>query len=207
MVRIVLRVLADRPTGAALPIAGERTERRDAAENRRRILEAAREVLARRGAAGMSMEAVAREAGVGKATVFRRFGDRAGLTQALIVDYMGAFQDGFLFGPPPLGPGAEAADRLEAFLVELVRVHLAHLDLAVAHDVTPGAASAPVYATLLLHAAILLREVAPDADERVLAGYLISAVAPGVLLRMRQQFDVRPGDLEDAARRLVRGLR
>lgn len=199
-------VPAHQPTGASLPIAGDRPERRDAAENRRRILCAARVVIERRGTAGISMEEVAREAGVGKATVFRRFGDRAGLTQALIEDYMGAFQEAFLFGPPPLGPGAPGAERLEAFLVELVRLHLAHLDLAVAHDVTPGSASAPIYAALLVHAAFLVREVAPEADERVLAGYLLSAVAPGVLARMRQHFGADPADLEDAARRLVRGL-
>lgn len=187
-------------------MAGERVERRDAAENRRRILRAARVVIERRGAEGISMEEVAREAGVGKATVFRRFGDRAGLTHALIEDYMGRFQEAFLFGPPPLGPGAGAADRLEAFLAGLVRVHLAHLDLAVAHDITPGSASAPIYATLVVHAALLVREVAPDADEHVLAGFLLSAVAPGVLLRMRQHFDARPEAIEDAARRLVRGL-
>jgi hypothetical protein len=77
----------------------------------------------------------------------------------------------------------------------------------VAHDLTPGSASAPIHATLLIHAAILVRDVVPDADERVLARCLFSAVAPGVLLRMRQHFDARPEDLEDAARRLVRGLR
>jgi AcrR family transcriptional regulator len=199
-------VPADVPTGASLPIAGDRPERRDAAENRRRILEAARAVVAARGTAGISMEAVAREAGLGKATVFRRFGDRGGLTQALIEDYMGEFQEAFLFGPPPLGPGAPARERLEAFLVGLVRVHLANLDLAVAHDVTPGSATAPIYAMLLVHAAILVREVAPEADDRVVAGYLLSATAPGVLARMRDLFGATPEGLEDGARRLVRGL-
>ena len=119
---------------------------------------------------------------------------------------MGEFQQAFLFGPPPLGPGAAPGERLEAFLVGLVRVHLAHLDLAVAHDVTPGSAAAPIYAALLVHAAILVREVAPDADDRVVAGYLLSAVAPGVLARMRDHFGATPEALEDAARRLVRGI-
>jgi AcrR family transcriptional regulator len=190
-----------------LPIAGERAGRRDAAANRQRILEAARSVIAQGGTDGLSMEAVAREAGLGKATVFRHFRDRAGLTQALMEDYMGEFQQAFLFGPPPIGPGAPAAERLEAFLVELVRVHLANLDLALAHDVTPGSASAPIYATLLVHAAILVREVAPGANDRVVAAYLLNAVAPRVLARTQVQFDATPEDLEDAARRIVRGLR
>jgi len=49
----------------------------------------------------MTMDAVASAAGVGKGTVFRRFGDRAGLTVALLDDYMLEFQDAFLSGPPP----------------------------------------------------------------------------------------------------------
>src|ERR1700726_2677170 len=67
-----------------------------------------------------SMQAVATAAGVGKGTVFHRFGDRDGLTQALLDDYMRDFQDAFLHGPPPLGPGAPPDERLAAFVVELV---------------------------------------------------------------------------------------
>jgi AcrR family transcriptional regulator len=51
---------------AELPIVGVPRERADAAANRVRILEAARRVLAERGAEGTSIDAVANEAGVGK---------------------------------------------------------------------------------------------------------------------------------------------
>ena len=56
------------------------------------------------------MPAVATEAGVGKRTVFDR--DRDGVTGALIDEYMRAFQDEFLRGAPPLGPGAPPQERL-----------------------------------------------------------------------------------------------
>src|SRR4030088_1516915 len=95
-----------------LPMAGVPRERADAAVNRVRILQAARGVLAERGAEGTSIDAVACEAGVGKGTVFRRFGDRSGLFQALSDEHLREFQDAFLFGPPPLGPGAPAEERL-----------------------------------------------------------------------------------------------
>ncbi len=76
--------------------------------------------LAEQGREALTMQAVATAAGVGKGTVFHRFGDRDGLTGALLDDYMRGFQDAFLHGPPPLGPGAPPTDRLEAFVVELV---------------------------------------------------------------------------------------
>ncbi|MEU5248075.1 TetR/AcrR family transcriptional regulator [Streptomyces asoensis] len=62
-------------------------------------------------------------AGVGKGTLFRRFGDRNGLLLALLDDVEGEFHDAYTCGPPPLGPGAPAQDRLTAFgraLVERV---------------------------------------------------------------------------------------
>lgn len=95
-----------------LPLAGAPRERADAAANRVRILQAARRVLAERGAAGTSIDAVASEAGVGKGTVFRRFGDRSGLFQALSDEHLRVFQDAFIAGPPPLGPGASPGERL-----------------------------------------------------------------------------------------------
>src|SRR5258707_1808392 len=76
------------------------------------------------------MDAVAAAAGVGKGTLFRRFGDRAGLTEALLDDATAALQDAFLSGPPPLGPGAPASVRLEALVDELLRLMDANLDFA-----------------------------------------------------------------------------
>ena len=54
------------------------------------------------------MEAVAAAAGVGKGTVFRRFGDRTGLVRALISDTEIEMQERMIRGAPPLGPGAPA---------------------------------------------------------------------------------------------------
>jgi AcrR family transcriptional regulator len=54
------------------------------------------------------MEAIAQEAGVGKATLFRRFGDRNGLLLLLMDDAEARFRQSCTAGPPPLGPGAPA---------------------------------------------------------------------------------------------------
>jgi AcrR family transcriptional regulator len=53
-------------------------ERGDAARNRRRLLATAREMLAEQGADKLTMDALAERAGLGKGTVYRRFGTRAG---------------------------------------------------------------------------------------------------------------------------------
>ena len=60
----------------------ERPLRRDAERNRQRILEAARVVFAQRGLSG-SHDDIAREAGVGVGTVYRRFPDKEQLIDAL----------------------------------------------------------------------------------------------------------------------------
>lgn len=59
--------------------------RADAARNRRRILDAARTVFAEHGL-GVGVEAVAREAGVGVGTIYRRFPTKEQLLQAIVDD-------------------------------------------------------------------------------------------------------------------------
>jgi AcrR family transcriptional regulator len=90
-------------------------ERGDAARNRALLLEAARRLIAEHGADAVSMDDIAAAAGVGKGTVFRRFGSRAGLMMVLLDEDERASQEAFLFGPPPLGPDAPPLERLLAF--------------------------------------------------------------------------------------------
>lgn len=64
--------------------------RRDAAENRERILDAARTLLADRGLEA-SMDEVARAAGVGAATLYRRFPTKEALLDAILGDVVERF--------------------------------------------------------------------------------------------------------------------
>ncbi|MFE0249847.1 TetR/AcrR family transcriptional regulator [Streptomyces sp. NPDC059010] len=66
--------------------------RSDAERNRGRIIAAARKVFARDGL-GASMASVAREAGVGIATMFRRFPTKEELVAAVFADRMDAYAD------------------------------------------------------------------------------------------------------------------
>jgi AcrR family transcriptional regulator len=92
-----------------------RAERADAARNRLHLLATARQMLAEQGADRLTMDGLAERAGLGKGTVFRRFGTRAGIFQALLDDDERAFQQQVLSGPPPLGPGATPMERLIAY--------------------------------------------------------------------------------------------
>jgi AcrR family transcriptional regulator len=91
------------------------TERGDAARNRVLLLEAARRLIDEHGTDAITMDAVAAAAGVGKGTLFRRFGSRAGLMLVLLDEDEKTLQQSFMFGPPPLGPGAPPLQRLIAY--------------------------------------------------------------------------------------------
>ncbi|MBM0260344.1 TetR/AcrR family transcriptional regulator, partial [Micromonospora sp. 4G55] len=120
-------------------------ERADAARNRAAVLDAAATLFRERGVEAVSMDAVAAAAGVGKGTLFRRFGDKAGLATALLDEQERGLQSAILFGPPPLGPGpadapAPARDRLRAFVDAYLDYLLAHLDLVrISETAAPGA--------------------------------------------------------------------
>jgi AcrR family transcriptional regulator len=66
----------------------ERPLRKDAERNRQRVLAAAREVFAERGL-GVSLDDIAKHAGVGVGTVYRRFPDKEQLIDALFEDRVG----------------------------------------------------------------------------------------------------------------------
>jgi len=104
-------------------------ERGDAARNRALLLDAARRLVAERGADAVTMDDVAAAAGVGKGTLFRRFGSRSGLMLVLLDEDEKVQQEAFMFGPPPLGPDAAPLDRLIAYGRMRLRFVWSHLAL------------------------------------------------------------------------------
>jgi AcrR family transcriptional regulator len=83
------------------------------------------------------MDDVATAAGVGKGTLFRRFGSRAGLMIVLLDEDEKAEQQAFMFGPPPLGPGASPLTRLLAYGRERLRFTWDHRVLLSAANTDP----------------------------------------------------------------------
>lgn len=72
------------------------SERKDAAANRQAIMDAARDLFVARGVAPVTMADIAKEAGVGKGTLYRRFAHKGELCLALLDKELQAFQDGAL---------------------------------------------------------------------------------------------------------------
>jgi AcrR family transcriptional regulator len=160
-------------------------ERSDAARNRRALLDAAAELIAESGPAALTMRGVAQRAGVGKATVSRRFGNRAGLMLALLDHSEEQLQSAVITGPPPLGPGADPIERLVAF-------GRAKLDLIAAQGDILAAAGAVfatgAYRTMLTHIQHLLRAADSPGDALLTAQMLAAGLdASLVLHQMRDQ--------------------
>lgn len=164
------------------PSARRGDERADAARNRAKILAAAEEIVATCGVEALSMADVAAAAGVGVGTLYRRFGDRSGLAHALIDRREREFQAAYLSGPPPLGPGAPAAERIRAFLHALAARTVDQLDLLlVAETAGPFARFGGAYHAYHRHLAILIAEVKPGRDTSYLADALLAPLAANLL--------------------------
>ncbi|PPK67947.1 helix-turn-helix domain-containing protein [Actinokineospora auranticolor] len=154
-------------------------ERADAARNRRRILIAARGLFAQRGVDTVTMDQIAAAAGVGKGTLFRRFGDKSGLAAALVQEGERDLRDRVAAGPAPLGPGAAPARRLHAFFDAYLGFLADHLDLVhLAETARPGTRyRIAAYRTWHDHVADLLGQARVPGDRRALAHVLLAAVA------------------------------
>jgi AcrR family transcriptional regulator len=194
---------------------GERGERADAARNRRLLLAAAREMLAELGADKLTMDGLAERARLGKGTVFRRFGTRAGIFQALLDDDERNFQQRVLSGPPPLGPGAPPLDRLVAYGRARIDFLIEHRDVARAaldgREPVPAGSQTPLSR---VHIRSLLGQMPlGPADLDVLATQLTAALdgplllylSSAVLAQTATQVPERLGrGWEDLVRRVAR---
>ncbi|MFI6483676.1 TetR/AcrR family transcriptional regulator [Nonomuraea sp. NPDC050663] len=170
-------------------------ERADAARNRAKILAAAAEIVATRGIGALAMADVAAASGVGVGTLYRRFGDRSGLAYALIDEKERRFQQAFLSGPPPLGPGAPPAERVRAFLHALTDRTFAQLDLLLMAE-TAGefARFGGAYQAYHQHLAMLIDRLGHPADAAFLADALLAPLAANLVIhRGREASEVKAG--------------
>ncbi|MCS5735495.1 TetR/AcrR family transcriptional regulator [Herbiconiux daphne] len=168
------------PLGPPQPV-----ERSDAARNRARLLDSARRIIDIDGVAGLTMDRLATEAGVGKGTIFRRFGSRAGLLSALLDDTEREFQAAFISGPAPLGPGAPPLDRLAAYgraRIELFSTQGDLLRASEAGGMAEERYTVPARRISEVHIASLLRQAEVGGDIRILAFNLLSVLEAILLL-------------------------
>ena len=104
-----------------------REERKDAARNRRVILDTARTLFEERGVTCVTMEEVARSSGVGKGTLYRRFPHKGFLCQALLDEPTRRLQQRTL--EILQESESSAVEKLDAFLDALVTFTAENLDL------------------------------------------------------------------------------
>ncbi len=163
------------------------SERADAARNRSRILATAERMFAERGVRCTSMDAIAAEAGVGKGTLFRRFGDRASLALAVLDRSERELQDAILRGSPPLGPGAAPAQRLAAFGAAMLDRLEAHGDLVLEAELSrPGRVGRSMPdAVHWLHVRTLVGQARPGAQLDYVTDVLLAALSAQLFIAQR----------------------
>ncbi len=177
---------------------GNRPERCDAAENRQHILAAARELFARHGVDGTSMQAIAVQACVGKGTLYRRFAHKGEVCEALLSDDIAAFQRRIAAAAGDPASPASALARLAWLLDELVRLVDTHVPLlAAVQEAAAGsrrddAFQNPFYCWLFaqikdLLAAAVARGEARDLDLDFTTDAILAALAPPLVGFQQQQ--------------------
>jgi AcrR family transcriptional regulator len=182
------------------------TERADAARNRQKILCSARRLFEERGFSNISMDDIAADAGVGKGTLFRRFGDRASLAHALLDATESAFQEQLIRGAPPLGPGAPPCERIIAFGEAMIDLCIERRDLMV--EVQAGARwlRTGIYSGYRAHLAYLVAQAAPDQDAEYVADALLSTVRADLVHHLVIDREMPIQRLKDGFRTLATSL-
>jgi AcrR family transcriptional regulator len=195
------------PERRLLPILGQDVrERSDAVRNREALLEAAQRLVESCGVEAVTTDAVAEAAGVGKGTVFRRFGSRAGLMAAVLNQFEADWQANVIGGPPPLGPGAPPRERLFAFGRSRLEQNLRGAALIRAAAGAPDRNYA-VYSFAATHLRYLLDQLDVEGDIALLGTALLAPLEVPIL---EQQIEIEGMDVdriaaawEDLAERII----
>ncbi len=193
----------ERPNRVRAAGGRHRRERADAARNRARILAAAEGLFATRGARNVTMGEIAQAARVGRGTLYRRYPDLASIAMALLDEHERALQAQLLRGPPPLGPGAPAAERLAAFYAAMVRLLEQHLHLVLGSEIGQSRFATGAYGFWRVHVrALLVQAATPDPD--ALVDVLLAPLGPDVYAYQRHDRGLTPEQVTGALSRLAR---
>jgi AcrR family transcriptional regulator len=180
---------------AAAP-APQRRERADAARNRALVLAAAADLFRSRDPRGVTMEDVARAAGVGRATLYRRFPDVQAIAVALLDEHERDLQERLMAGPPPLGPGAAPAVRLEAFYRAMVELLEQFLPLVLGAETGSTRYRTGAYGFWHAHVRALLVEAGVP-DPAQLADVVLAPLAAELYQRQREVLGLSPKQIGD----------
>ncbi|WP_308013479.1 TetR/AcrR family transcriptional regulator [Streptomyces beigongshangae] len=179
----------------------------DAARNHTRLLNAAARIAREHGLKHLTMEAVATAAGVGKGTVFRRFGDRTGLLQALLQHSEDTFQAAHLSGLDQADGRDRAIEQLRAFGVAAIRRYAQEMELQIAAEPSPDQRyrRAP-RRSYHERVSVLLSLAAPEADAELFSHALLGYLEPALLRHLSDHCDLPLQRLESGWLELVSRL-
>ncbi|WP_280269429.1 TetR/AcrR family transcriptional regulator [Nocardia wallacei] len=179
-------------------------ERADAARNRAKIRAAAADLFATRDPRTVTMDDVAKAAGVGRGTLYRRYPDVASIALALLDEHERALQEQLLGGPPPLGPGAPPGARLAAFYAAMVELLETHSSLVLGAESGGARFATGAYGFWHAHIRALLTEAeVPEPDS--LIDILLAPLAAEVYRRQRSR-KLTPAQITAALERLAHGI-
>ena len=190
--------------------------RSDAAENRERILKAAREAFAEKGVDGTSMHQIGRTAGVGQGTLYRHFEHKGALCSALLSEEIEAFVGEMRRRTEGRGP---ALGRLKWFLGWVARFNEENGSLLGAiRDASSGGRRVelygnPFYERLrdtvveLLDEAVGGGEIPADLDVECVADTLLAGLNIDLYLYQRHQLGMERERIVGGLRSLLNGLR
>jgi AcrR family transcriptional regulator len=178
-------------------------ERADASRNRAKILAAAQTLFAER--RPVTMDEIARAAGVGRGTLYRRYPDPASIALALLDQHERELQEHLLRGAPPLGPGAPPRDRLVAFCRAMTDLLERHAHLALGAETGRSRFTTGAYGFWRAHVRALLAEAGtPDPD--ALADSVLAPLAPDVYDHQRREVGLSQERIVAALTRIAEGL-
>jgi AcrR family transcriptional regulator len=174
--------------------AGERPQRADARRNRERLVTSARQVFAEEGG-GASMEAIARQAGVGVGTLYRHFPQRIDIVEAVYLDDVDELVRAAEEAVTNLEPWPAVVAFLEAFVRYAQRKRTFLNELREAFDKNPELRS-------------LCRERIDDAMELVIgraqrAGVIRTDVGSADLIQLVMPMCTNASVTEDQSTRLL----
>jgi len=178
-------------------------ERADAARNRRRVLDAAERLFAEREPTTVTMEDIARAAGVGRATLYRRYPDPTAVAVALLDEHERALQQRLLQGPAPLGPEAPPAERLVAFYAAMVALLEQHLPLALGAETGSARFAVGAYGFWRAHVRSLLVAGGTERPDD-LVDILLAPLAPELYRFQRFQRQQTVEEISKGLERLAR---
>lgn len=196
---------------------GHAPERRDAAENRARLLQVANELFASRGVDAVTMADIAQTAKVGKGTLYRNFANKGEVCLALLDTQLREFQEQRLSAMrQQTGEGLPYLRQLAAFLEALVRFSATHMPLLCEVQQYSDALDAREtqrphfwqYMTVrgLFRSAVQAGELPADFDAEYGAEALLAPLAPQTFRFQREALGFGLGRMAKGLQTILEGL-